>query len=259
MKRLLLASSLVLSTATFAATNIPLEQQISSFTVVEVTTPANLHKMTMMGLDGGANGGGTTGGVTGGGTTTPEIPPKPTFDDRLDKTGRVIQTARDLVALGEAFYELVKKGRPSNVTEFAPISVVPRNAETKEYVDPFDLEGFSMPVERSFIAKVKNGTGSEVVNFNYKVLYSFGGSYDGKGKYLTNVMVVPGAVRTSYGWDFNAKMTLSGVMNHGTRANPVAGAMVTIKYQMNSWSAAFERNDTIHVTGAGEMKNFMAQ
>jgi hypothetical protein len=171
----------------------------------------------------------------------------------------VIQTARDLVALGEAFYELVKKGRPSNVTEFAPISVVPRNAETKEYVDPFDLEGFSMPVERSFIAKVKNGTGSEVVNFNYKVLYSFGGSYDGKGKYLTNVMVVPGAVRTSYGWDFNAKMTLSGVMNHGTRANPVAGAMVTIKYQMNSWSAAFERNDTIHVTGAGEMKNFMAQ
>jgi hypothetical protein len=254
MKKLLLASSLVLSTTAFAASNIPLEQQISSFSVEEVTTPANLHKMTMMGLDGGANG-----GVTGGGTTTPEIPPKPTFDDRIDKTGRVIQTARDLVALGEAFYELVKKGRPSNVTEFAPISVVPRNAQTKEYVDPFDLEGFSMPVERSFIAKVKNGTGSEVVNFNYKVIYSFGGSYDGKGKYLTNVMVVPGAVRTSYGWDFNAKMSLSGVMNHGTRENPVAGAMVNIKYQMNSWSAAFERNDTIHVTGAGEMKNFMAQ
>ena len=254
MKKLLLASSLVLSTTAFAASNIPLEQQISSFSVEEVTTPANMHKMTMMGLDGGANG-----GVTGGGTTTPEIPPKPTFDDRIDKTGRVIQTARDLVALGEAFYELVKKGRPSNVTEFAPISVVPRNAQTKEYVDPFDLEGFSMPVERSFIAKVKNGTGSEVVNFNYKVIYSFGGSYDGKGKYLTNVMVVPGAVRTSYGWDFNAKMSLSGVMNHGTRENPVAGAMVNIKYQMNSWSAAFERNDTIHVTGAGEMKNFMAQ
>jgi hypothetical protein len=254
MKRLLLASSLVLSASTFAAANIPLEQQISSFTVVEVTTPANLHKMTMMGLDGGSNG-----GITGGGQTTPETTPPPTIGDRADTAGRVIQTARDLVALGEAFYELVKKGRPSNVTEFAPISVVPRDPQTKEYVDPFDLEGFSMPVERSFIAKVKNGSGSEVVNFNYKVIYSYGGSFDGKGKYLTNVMVVPGAVRTSYGWDFNAKMTLSGVMNHGTRANPIAGAMVNIKYQMNSWSAAFERNDTIHVTGAGELKNFLAQ
>jgi hypothetical protein len=254
MKRLLLASSLVLSATTFAAANIPLDQQISSFTVVEVTTPANLHKMTMMGLDGGSNG-----GITGGGQTTPETTPPPTIGDRADTAGKVIQTARDLVALGEAFYELVKKGRPSNVTEFAPISVVPRDPQTKEYVDPFDLEGFSMPVERSFIAKVKNGSGSEVVNFNYKVIYSYGGSFDGKGKYLTNVMVVPGAVRTSYGWDFNAKMTLSGVMNHGTRANPIAGAMVNIKYQMNSWSAAFERNDTIHVTGAGELKNFLAQ
>jgi hypothetical protein len=258
MKRLLLASSLVLSTSTFATANIPLEQQISSFSVVEVTTPANLHKMTMMGLDGGSNG-----GVTGGGQTTPEPTPEPTpaptIGDRADTAGKVIQTARDLVALGEAFYELVKKGRPSNVTEFTPISVVPRDPQTKEYVDPFDLEGFSMPVERSFIAKVKNGTGSEVVNFNYKVIYSYGGSLDGKGQYLTNVMVVPGAVRTSYGWDFNAKMTLSGVMNHGTRANPIAGAMVNIKYQMNSWSAAFERNDTIHVTGAGELKNFMSK
>jgi hypothetical protein len=164
--------------------------------------------------------------------------------------------ARDIVALGEAVYELVKKGRPTNVTEYAPISVVPRDPTTKEYIDPFELEGFSFPVEKNFVTNIKDGTGSNAVTFSYKVLYSYGGSYNGKGRYLTNVIVVPGSVRTSFGWDFNATMKLSGIMNHGTKADPVAGIMITLKYQMNTWSSAFERNDTIHITGNGELKNY---
>jgi hypothetical protein len=48
-------------------------------------------------------------------------------------------------------------------------------------------------------------------------------------------------------------------MNHGTKADPVAGVMLTIKYQMNGWNTAYERNDTIHVTGRGEIRNHMAQ
>ena len=116
-----------------------------------------------------------------------------------------------------------------------------------------------MPVEKNYVAKIKNAAGKEVVNFSYKVLYSYGGSYNGAGKYLTNVIIVPGSVRTTFGWEFNATMKLSGMMNHGTKADPVAGVMVTVKYQMNSWSAAFERNDTIHVTGRGEIKNLNVQ
>ena len=182
------------------------------------------------------------------------IPPR-TIDDRLNTTGKIIQTARDMVALGEAFYELVKKGKPTNVTEYAPISVVPRDPNTKEHVDPFELENFSMPVEKNFVTSIKNGVGQEVVKFSYKVLFSYGGSYNGKGRYLANVIIVPGSIRTSFGWDFSAIMKLSGIMNHGTKENPIAGVMVTVKYQMNSWIAAFERNDTIHITGNGYVKN----
>ena len=177
--------------------------------------------------------------------------------DRLESAGKVISAARDMVALGEAIYELVKKGKPSNVTEYAPISVVPKDPTTKEIADIFDLEGFSMPVQRTYTTKIRNGVGKVLVNFTYKVMYSYGGSYNGTGKYLTGVIIVPQSVKTTFGWDFNASMKLSGMMNHGTKANPVAGVMLTIKYQMNSWSAAFERNDTIHITGRGEFKNHM--
>lgn len=251
MKKLLLVSTLLVSTSLLAAPAIPLEQQISSVETYEVSGD----ELILMGLgDEHKSRGGIPGGITGG-DTDPEPTDRPTIGDRADNAGRVISAARDMVALGEAIYELVKKGKPSNMTEYAPISVIPRDPMTKEIADIFDMEGFSMPVERNFVTKIKNGTGKEVVIFNYKVVYSYGGSYNGAGRYLTNVIIVPSSIRTSFGWEFNASMKLSGMMNHGSRANPVAGVMVTVKYQMNGWRTAFERNDTIHITGAGQLKN----
>lgn len=284
MKNLFLLATMAVSTTLMAAPNIPATEQLGTITVTEVsaaqykafngpgipaglnnpynnTNPGfnNFNNPLPGGFTGGdpnqpppTNNGGYNGGYTGGYTGNGS-------GDAIDNTGRVIQTARDFVALGEAIYELVQKGKPKNQTEYAPISVVPKDPMTKEVVDIFDLEGFSMPVEKNYIANISNKAGGQAVNFSYKVLYSYGGSYNGTGKYLTNVLILPGAVKTSYGWDFNATMKLSGMMNHGTRAEPVAGIMVTIKYQMNSWSAAYERNDTIHITGNGELKSFLGQ
>ena len=265
MKSVLLASTLLLSTSIMAHSTLPLEQQIGDIEISEVSA-MSLQKY---------NGGGRTPIPTPqvpGPTQTPIPLPNPmpdtpaqapttpgaTFNDNVEKTGKVIQIARDVVALGESIYELVKKGRPTNVTEYAPISVVPRDPMSKEYVEPFDMEGFSFPVEKSYVARVKDGTGREAVTFNYKVIYSYGGSYNGVGKYLTNVIIIPGSVVTRFGWDFNASMKLSGIMNHGSKANPVAGVMVTIKYQMNSFASAFERNDTVHITGNGEIRSLMS-
>lgn len=182
-------------------------------------------------------------------TTSPAVDP-------LERVGKVVGAAKDMVALGEAMYTLIQKGKPKNQTEYAPVSVVPRDPTTKEIMDPFELEGFSIPVERVFNSKIRNMSGKVVVNFTYKLIYSYGGSYNGTGKYLSAVQIVPASVQTKFGWDCNATMKVSGVMNHGTKANPVAGVIVAIKYQMNSWSSSFERNDTIHIAGNGAMKSY---
>ena len=237
MKKMLMVFTFVLSTQLMAAPNIPAAEQVGSVTVEEISA----EEFDLLSTD----------------DPTPTEQPKPiTFNERMERTGKVIQVVKDLVALGETIYDLVKKGKPSNVTEYTAISVIPRDPTTKEIVDPLSMEGFSFPEERSYVAKVKNAVGKEVVTFSYKVIFSHSGSFNGKGKYLTNVMVVPGAVKTSFGWDFSATMRLSGVMNHGTKDEPVAGALVAIKYTVTSWSAAFERNDTIHVSGKGDVRNF---
>lgn len=203
-----------------------------------------------------ANDGGITGTPEETPAPTPTPAPEPTpGPDKLERVGKVVSAARDMVALGEAVYELIKKGKPTNVTEYAPVSVVPRDPTTKEYADPFDLENFSIPVQKKYVTVIKS-SGVEVVRFAYTVIYSYGGSFQEKGKYLTGVLIVPSSVKTRFGWDVNASMKVSGIMNHGSKAAPVAGVMVTVKYQMNSWSASFEQNDTFHITGNGELRAF---
>ncbi len=199
-------------------------------------------------------------------TPTPTPAPTPsTFNDRVQQVGGVIQTAKDVVALGEAIYALVEHGRPKVTTDYAPISILPRdpsNSATdptlKYAVDPFDMEGFSLPVEKMITAKVKSATGGEAVVFQYKVIYSYGGSYNGVGKYLTGINIIPSSIKVSHGWTFNSSMKLTGMLNHGTRANPIVGALITIKYSMSSMTQAFERNDTIYINGDGSMKAMIA-
>lgn len=189
----------------------------------------------------------------------------PTFTEGVAAVGSVIGIAKDVVALGEAIYTLVEKGRPKITTEYAPISILPRdptNTETdpaKKYaVDPFDMEGFSFPVEKIITSKIKSPFGSEVVTFQYKILYSYGGSYNGRGKYLTGINIIPLKVTAGWGWVLNSSMKFSGMMNHGTRENPIVGAIITVKYNMTNLTRGVERNDTIYITGDGKMKAMIA-
>lgn len=176
--------------------------------------------------------------------------------DPIERTGKVISTARDMVALGESVYALLDKNRPKITTAYEPISVVPRDPMTKEIVDVFELEGFSMPVEKNFRARVKNMVGKEVAVFDYKLIYSYGGSLNGVGQYLTGILIIPVNISAQRGWTIDSSMKLTGLMNHGTRDNPVVGAIITVKYAISSRGNAFERNDSFHITGNGVMKSF---
>lgn len=172
----------------------------------------------------------------------------------IDQAGKVIKVARDLVALGEDIYRLVVKGKPSNTTVYAPISVIPK--VNNEAVDLLETENWSMPVKRSYAASWKNAYGVEVVYFRYSVLFSYNGSYDGRGKYLTSVQVIPEQVTTLWGYDFTATMKLGGIQNNGTRLNPIAGATVLIEYTVSTILKAENKVDTFFVAGNGSYKKY---
>lgn len=174
--------------------------------------------------------------------------------DPAEKAGKVISVARDLVALGEDVYKLVTKGKPSNVTSYAPVSVIPR--VNGEAVDILDTETWSAPVKRTYEVIYTNLYGMDVVKFRYSIIYSYNGSYNGKGAYLTSVQIIPEQVRTLFGFDFTATMKLGGIQNQGTRANPIAAATLLMEYTVSSVTVAHHQVASFFVTGRGNFKKF---
>lgn len=166
-----------------------------------------------------------------------------------ENVGRVIAIGRELVALGESVYQLVIKGRPTTKTTYAPISVIPN--VNGQPADIFELEGWSVPVKRSYEIKYRNLYNVAIVTFKFSVVYSYSGKLNGKGSYLTAVQVIPEYVKTMWGWDFEATMKLGGIQNQGSKANPVAGATVMIEYTTKSVMNSVTQVSSFFITGKG--------
>lgn len=174
------------------------------------------------------------------------------YNTKIENVGSVIAIGRDLVALGESIYRLVIKGKPTTKTTYAPISVVPK--VNGEPADIFETEGWSAPVKRTYEIKYRNLYDVVVVHFQFSVIYSYNGKYNGTGAYLTAVQVIPEYVRTLFGFDFEATMKLGGIQNQGTRNNPIAGATVMIEYVTSSVMNSITRVTSFFITGKGQLK-----
>ena len=179
-----------------------------------------------------------------GSSMAPEI-------NEVSGLGEIIKIGDDLVALGERIYALVQKGKPNVTTVYAPLNVVPKDPSTRQYVMPEDLEGTSAPVTRKYVAVVKNYLNMEVVRFEYMLMFSHSGSYNGRGKFIQNAIIIPMKVHAVYGWDFSATMKVIGVSNQGTARNPVAAATMAMNYTVKSVGTAIDRTQVISLTGAG--------
>jgi hypothetical protein len=220
MKKLLFLTSFLLVSSVFAQADVPQNFDIKSIEVVEVPLD-NEDMKSLMHLNMGV--------------------------------GDIIATAKDIVGLGQSIYDLVQKGKPSITTEYAAINVVPKDPVTKQFVDPYDLDGTSDPIRKKFVATITNSFNMKVVTFEYMLMFSYGGSYNGKGAYIQNAMIIPISVNVIYGYDFNAQMKLLGISKKGTQDQPVAAEVLAMKYKVSSVGKAIERTRIINITGQGKI------
>ena len=163
----------------------------------------------------------------------------------------IIAIIQGLVALGEPLYNLIVKGKPTITTNMNPINVVPRDG-ARNYVEPMDLEDASDMIKRKYVMTAKNKLGSEVVRFEYVLLYQTA-SYEGKGKYILNAIILP-QVKVGYGFEFNSQMRLVGISNAGKKDNPIVRAILNINYQIGSLTTRVEKNDALVIDGLGNVR-----
>lgn len=166
--------------------------------------------------------------------------------------GEIIAMGRELVALGEDIYRLVEKGRPSTKNVYAPINVLPKDPRTRTYVDPMDLEQTSRPIKEKYVMIGRNVFGGEVLRFEFMVIFQTG-RY-GKGRYIQNAVIVPTKVRALYSNSLDSEMKLVGISNSGSKASPIAGAILMVTYKASSMIATIEGSHVFDLQANGTIR-----
>lgn len=202
----------------------------------------------------------------------PDEEPKPTFSQeymdekaRIDKTkettGKAATVLENIVNTGKKVYNLIR-GNDAVLTETIPFSTaLPQrvlasgeNASTEFMLK--EMAGWEFPPrEKSYEIVITGGMFNwfDVAKIKYQILYTYGGSYNGKGKYLTGVAVQPVRREISSGTTVNISCIVPdlGIYNVGTAEDPVAAMNIAIKIDVTGKGATTEYS-TFVVTGRGE-------
>jgi hypothetical protein len=179
-----------------------------------------------------------------------------TLRSRNKGVGEVLMVARELIAFGKEVYKIIEAGKPVvTIGDTTPISVLPKNAKGK-YIEAFDLENWKMPKSKKYRVVAKNGFGMKTITFDFMLIFTYGGSYDGRGAYITGAEVASTDVSVSWGYSLDADFKVQSIVNQGSKENPVAAAVLQIDYKMSTVLKESRSSKKFMINGLGETRSY---
>jgi hypothetical protein len=182
---------------------------------------------------------------------TDEVAPLDERDLPLPPAGGPVDEADlildKIIHMGKKVWAIIAANKPVVNVRTDSASALPEGARGWE-----SLEGWQLPRARIFRITWENLYGIEVVNFSFRVLYTYGGNVNGKGRYLTRVTIVPRELSVAWGYTFNADATVPSVVNTGTRRDPVAGMELMLKWSVDTVMKHNEGTASFFVQGDGQ-------
>ncbi|MBC7465388.1 MAG: hypothetical protein H7256_05295 [Bdellovibrio sp.] len=154
-----------------------------------------------------------------------------------------------VINIGSKVWNVVEKGQPVQNYQNVAASALPQNL-----ADWTQLENWKDPQTKVIKVSYKNYFGYEVVNFTYRVTVVAGGSYRGVGQYIRYAAVEPVAMTTSYLYTFDAKASVDSVYNKGTAADPLAGMILNVRWDVSTVISKGHGSHQFYLDGAGAIK-----
>ena len=157
-----------------------------------------------------------------------------------------------IISMGTKIYKIIEAGKPVVSREDAVWKLLPK--VSGQEVDEMDLEGWYSPAYRKYHLELKNLYGMVVVSLRYTINYTYGGQYEGKGRYLTGVEIRHEDLLVRWGYNFSAKAIRVSIVNHGTKQNPVVGMTLKLSTVVKTVMNESQRDYTYHVKGDGSFQ-----
>lgn len=168
-----------------------------------------------------------------------------------DEEPGTIDVVKKIVNYAMKVIDFIEKNRPVvNIeTDYA-------NAVPEQMTHWSQMTGWQGPDSKVYKFSAKNLVGMEVVTAYYKVHYVWGGSFRGRGKYLTGVTIEPVTVTTAWACDLDATAEVKDgdIANMGTETDPVASMVLRLKWKVKTFTQNIEEEAAYHVLGDGTLQ-----
>lgn len=162
-----------------------------------------------------------------GPTVSPTEIKSPTGEGGQDPTVILDQ----IINIGQKIWKIIVDNKPVVDVRTQYATALPKGATRWD-----SMGGWQAPKGTIYGLSAKNAYGITVINVRYQVLRTYGGSYKGKGKYLTAVTVEPLLVEVAWGYHYTMEAAVpdSSIVNVGTTENPVAAMMAQLAWRVQT-------------------------
>lgn len=153
-----------------------------------------------------------------------------------------------IINLGKGIWSVIENNKPVVNTTFDYANGLPKGVTSAD-----DLSGFSDLVHTSYKAVGKNIFGGEVYHVVFTLVHQYGGTVDGKGKYLATVAVIPSYVKVGWGNKLNFIVKHVNTLNVGTLEAPIASVNLQLTYEVQSLAQFFSKTVVYQFRGDREL------
>ncbi len=153
-----------------------------------------------------------------------------------------------IMNLGARAWKVVEANRP-----VANATGVKASALPEGITQWAQLAGWKSPRSKLVHMQYTNRFGMTVVDFTYRITYTYGGSYNSQGQYLTNVSVVPSHLFVAWGYRFNASAEVANTVNIQTSAHPIAGMEIGVSWKVDNVIISDQNSNSYFIKGTGEL------
>ena len=154
-----------------------------------------------------------------------------------------------MINTGRQIWAIVEANKPVVNIQMNHADALPEGVKGWE-----SLQNWSAPHSHTYRVSYKNLYGMTVVDFSFRLTYSYGGNIKGVGRYLANVSITTANVSVLWGYTFNAKVNIPNVLNVGSSASPVAGMEIQVKWSTDTVIKHSETSANFSLNGAGAFK-----
>lgn len=157
----------------------------------------------------------------------------------------------EIINIGLKIWKIIEDNKPVVNLNLQRASALPSGLK-----DWSEMENWSDIQAREYQVSYINGFKKEVVKMNILMTYSYGGTFNSRGQYLSQVGVLVKDLEVDWGFTVQAETEVARVVNAGTRENPLALMEMNLKWSVKSVMKQIHEGLHFAIKGNGEVQAY---